>query len=199
MQTNKGGVSHVKLPSEGYRAIGGIAAIVSQYRAIPRHEEFMPISFFQARISFWRCFRTPGTPTMKILVYPVLSLDGIRLSKFVSRSDLVLDADRSLDFLEPKKPKEMLVVCYLAISLYRRASRFVAFQTKVAHYCFCLLRINMPFLEGVLQWVLEGRKGSKKVVRRGSKKELQRRLLACSGPPRPAPKSTKLFVKRKSQ
>ena len=31
-------ISHVKLPSEGYRAIGGyIAAIVSQYRAILRN------------------------------------------------------------------------------------------------------------------------------------------------------------------
>ena len=33
------GVSHIKLPSEGYRAIGGggVAAIVSRYRAIARH------------------------------------------------------------------------------------------------------------------------------------------------------------------
>ena len=35
---NQGGVSHVKLPSEGYRAIwGGFAAFVSQYRPKPRH------------------------------------------------------------------------------------------------------------------------------------------------------------------
>ena len=46
------------------------------------------------------------------------------LISFQSRRDLVLDADHALDFCP--------------ISFYRRASRFVAFQTKVAHLCFCL-------------------------------------------------------------
>ena len=41
----------------------------------------------------------------------------------------VLDAEHSLDFYP-----------------YRRASRFVAFQTKVAHLCFCLVRVKMPLL-----------------------------------------------------
>ena len=31
--------------------------------------------------------------------YPILYLDGLKLCKFVSRSDLVLDADHALDFL----------------------------------------------------------------------------------------------------
>ena len=52
---------------------------------------------------------------------------------FRSRSDLVLDADHSLDFFYP-------------ISFCRRASRFVAFQTKVAHLCSCLVRLEMPLL-----------------------------------------------------
>ena len=30
------------------------------------------------------------------------------------------------------------------ISFYRRVSRFVVFPTKVAHSCFCLVRIKMP-------------------------------------------------------
>ena len=48
---------------------------------------------------------------------------------FRSRSDLVLDADHALDF-------------YL-ISFYRRVSRFVAFQTKVARLC-----LGADFREG---------------------------------------------------
>ena len=49
-----------------------------------------------------------------------------------SRSDLVLDADHALD-LYP-------------ISFCRRVSHFVAFQTKVAHLCLCLVHIKMPLL-----------------------------------------------------
>ena len=56
----------------------------------------------------------------------------IRIS-FRSRSDPVLDADHALDVFYP-------------ILFYRRASRFVAFQTKVARLCFCLVRIKMPLL-----------------------------------------------------
>ena len=41
---------------------------------------------------------------------------------FRSRSDLVLDADHALDFYPP--------------SFYKRVSRFVVFQTNVAHLCF---------------------------------------------------------------
>ena len=52
----------------------------------------------------------------------------IRIS-FRSRSDLILDADHALD--------------YLSISWNRRASRFVAFRTKVEHLCFCLVRTEM--------------------------------------------------------
>ena len=47
-------------------------------------------------------------------------------------ADLSLDADHSLDFL-----------FYL---IYKRASRFVVFQTKVVRSCFCLVRIKMPLL-----------------------------------------------------
>ena len=32
------------------------------------------------------------------------------------------------------------------MSFYRRASRFVVFQTKVEHSCFCLVRKQMPLL-----------------------------------------------------
>ena len=51
---------------------------------------------------------------------------------FQSRSDLVLDADHALDFLS----NLVLQVCI----------SFVAFQIKVAHLCFCLVRIQMPLL-----------------------------------------------------
>ena len=56
---------------------------------------------FQVCISFLRCVRAPGTPIRQVpygilACYPVLSLDGLKLCKFVSR---FLDADHSLDFL----------------------------------------------------------------------------------------------------
>ena len=51
-------------------------------------------------------------------------------SSFRSRSDLVLDADHALDFV------------FYPISFCRPVSRFVVFQTKVAHSCFCLVRIK---------------------------------------------------------
>ena len=50
-----------------------------------------------------------------------------------SRFDLVLDADHALDF-------------FYLISLFRRASRFIVFSTKVAPECFCLVRLKMPLL-----------------------------------------------------
>ena len=53
-----------------------------------------------------------------------------------SRYDLVLDADHCLDFLGLAIP----------VSFYRRVSRFVEFQTKMAHFWFCLVRIKMPLL-----------------------------------------------------
>ena len=59
--------------------------------------------------------------------YPVLSLDGLKLCKFVPRSDLV-------------------PWIFYPISFSRRASRFVAFQTKVARSCFCLVCIQMRSL-----------------------------------------------------
>ena len=68
--------------------------------------------------------------------YSVLSLNGLRSCKFLSRSDLVLISFWMLTipwiFLEP-------------ISFYWCVSRSV-FQTKVAHLCFCLVRIKMPLL-----------------------------------------------------
>ena len=48
----------------------------------------------------------------------------IRIS-FRSRSDLVLDADHALDFYPT--------------SFYRRTSRFIVFQTKVAPECSCFV------------------------------------------------------------
>ena len=67
---------------------------------------------------------------------PCLALHGLKLCKicisFRSRSDLVLDADHALDF-------------YL-ISLFRRASRFIVFSTKMAPECLCLVRLKMPLL-----------------------------------------------------
>ena len=95
----------------------------------------MPISFFR-RVSFLRCFRTPSAPLRRILVHtgmlPCLSLHGLKLCKFVSRSDVILISDRALDFYP--------------ILFYRRASRCAAFQTKVVHLCFALVRIKMPLL-----------------------------------------------------
>ena len=88
---------------------------------------------FQACISFLRCFRTPVAPTSEILVYTGMlpwlvpswpQMMQLRIS-FRSRSDLVLDADNALDFFYP-------------ISFYRRVSRFVVFQTKMAYLCFAL-------------------------------------------------------------
>ena len=38
---------------------------------------------------------------------------------------------------------------FYPISFYRRASRFVVFQTKMAHLCFCLGRIKLPLLMSV--------------------------------------------------
>ena len=61
---------------------------------------------FQTCISFLRCFRTPVAPIRTILVYPGMlpclvpsrpQIMQIRIS-FRSRSDLVLDAEHSLDF-----------------------------------------------------------------------------------------------------
>ena len=69
--------------------------------------KFLPISFFQARISFYRCFGTFGPPIRKLSMYtgmlPCLVPSWpqsmqLRIS-FRSRSDLVLDADHALDFL----------------------------------------------------------------------------------------------------
>ena len=58
----------------------------------------MPISFFR-RISRFSFFDVSGYLAFQQLpaCYPVLSLDGLRLGKILSRSDLVLDADHSLD------------------------------------------------------------------------------------------------------
>ena len=95
---------------------------------------------FQPCISFLGCFRTLVAPLRKILVYtgmlPCLvpswpQMMQIRTS-FRSRSALVLISDNALDF---------------PISLYRRVSHFVAFQTKVVHLCFCLVCIKMPLLK----------------------------------------------------
>ena len=55
----------------------------------------------------------------------------LRIS-FRSRSDLVLGADHAFNFL--------------SISLFKRASRFRVFKTKVAPECFCLVRLKMPLL-----------------------------------------------------
>ena len=73
-------------------------------------------------ISFLRGFRTPGAPIRVILVYagmlPCLVPQWPQIVQacisFRSRSDLVLDADHSLDFLGWQFP----------ILLCRRASRF---------------------------------------------------------------------------
>ena len=56
---------------------------------------------FQACISVLKCFRTSGIPIKKsectLECYPVLSLHGIKFCQLVSRSDLVVEADHSLD------------------------------------------------------------------------------------------------------
>ena len=55
----------------------------------------------------------------------------IRIS-FRSHSDLAVDADHTLGFLS----YPVLQACI----------SFVAFQTKVAHLCFYIVRIKMPLL-----------------------------------------------------
>ena len=100
----------------------------------------MPVSFFRAKISSLRCFRTPGAPRDNPSVYwgayPVLSLHDLNLCKFVSRSNLDLISFWMLTipwtFQEP-------------ISFYRRISHFVVFQDKsgtllflhCSHKCRC--------------------------------------------------------------
>ena len=64
--------------------------------------------------------------------YPVLSLNGLKLCKFVSRSDLILDADHSLDFLSYL----VLQACIL----------FCSVSDKSGALLFCLVRIKMPLL-----------------------------------------------------
>ena len=54
--------------------------------------------------------------------YPVMPLHGLRICKFVSRSDLVL-----ISFWMLTNPW-----IFHPISFYRRVSRFIAFWTKVA-------------------------------------------------------------------
>ena len=68
--------------------------------------------------------------------YPVLPLNGLKLCNFVSRSDLV-----PILFW-------MLTMSWIMypISFCRRASRFVVFQTRGVHSCFCLVRIKIPLL-----------------------------------------------------
>ena len=99
--------------------------------------KFMPISFFQACISFLRFFSIRDTRTKKIQVYtgmlPYLVPSWAQSMQicisFPSRSDLVLDAD------------------FYSISFYRRASRFVVFQTKAVHLCYMPL-LTKEELEG---------------------------------------------------
>ena len=68
--------------------------------------------------------------------YPVLPLHGLKLCKFVSRSDLVL-----ISFWMLTTPW-----IFYPISLFRRASRLIVFATKVAPECFCLVRLKVPLL-----------------------------------------------------
>ena len=103
--------------------------------------KFMLISLFRRVSRFW-CFRTPGAPITKILLHtgvlPCLVPSCLKLFRLVSRSDLVLDADHALDFYP--------------ISFYRRVSRFVVFQTKVAHLCFCHVRIKRRCSHLLFSW-----------------------------------------------
>ena len=55
--------------------------------------KFMPISFFRRGISFWGLFFLKRKILVKPECYPVLALNRLKLCKFVSRSDLVLDFD----------------------------------------------------------------------------------------------------------
>ena len=51
---------------------------------------------FEVFLDTWHSHKeNPST----LACYLVLSLDDLKLCKFISRSDLVLDADHSLDFL----------------------------------------------------------------------------------------------------
>ena len=102
--------------------------------------KFLPISFLRRVSRFIGVFETFGPPIRKILVYtgmlPCLALHGLKLCKSVSRSDLVLISFWMLT---------MSWIFYL-ISLFRRASRFILFSTKVAPECFCLVRLKKPLL-----------------------------------------------------
>ena len=66
--------------------------------------KFMTTSFFRRVSRVFEVFQDTWRSNKKILVciltrYPVLSLDRLKLCNFVSRSDLALDADHSVDFL----------------------------------------------------------------------------------------------------
>ena len=67
---------------------------------------------------------------------PCLVIHGLKLYKFVSRSDLVL-----ILFWMLTMPWN-----FYPFSFYRRVSHFVAFQAQVAHLRFCLVRIQMWLL-----------------------------------------------------
>ena len=92
--------------------------------------------FFQACISFLRCFRTPVAPTREILVHtgmlPCLALSWPQIMQI----RIVL-----ISFWMLTMP---WIFC--PISFCRLVSRFALFQTKMAHLCFCLVRIKMPLL-----------------------------------------------------
>ena len=99
----------------------------------------MPISFsgvylvFEVFQDIWHSNKE--NPSVILACYPVLSLDGLKLCKSVSRSDLVLDADHSLDFLRTQEaPKKMLLDPYLALQAVYLV--FEVFQPKVARFCF---------------------------------------------------------------
>ena len=76
---------------------------------------------FQTCISFYRCFGSKENPSVYWHATLSCPLMAPSYTNFVSRSDLVL---------EPW--------IFYPISLCKRISRFIAFQTKVAYFCFAL-------------------------------------------------------------
>ena len=84
----------------------------------------------------WRSNKENRSACWKLECCPVWSLHGLKLCKSVSRSDLV-----PISFW-------MLTTPWILYPIWfdRHASRFVVFQTKLAHSFFCLVPINMLLL-----------------------------------------------------
>ena len=122
--------------------------------------KFMPISLFR-RVS--RLYGVSGHLVLQegkswgiLECYPVLSLNGLKLCKFVSRSDLVLDADHALDFLSYL----VLQACILFCSVSDRSGTLLCCLVQQQVTLKPVIRIFLVFRVrifcGFAPWSLPG-------------------------------------------